>query len=68
LGEGSGRMATRKLEFEALESLRKDIAFRIEEIENMQIELEVLKQIQKRIDNKISEVKAKLKEGDISAG
>lgn len=61
-------MATRKLEFEALESLRKDIAFRIEEIENMQIELEVLKQIQKRIDNKISEVKAKLKEGDISAG
>lgn len=48
-----------KLEFETLESLRKDLTYRIDEIESLQTELECLRKIRQKLDSKISELNAK---------
>jgi len=41
-----------KFEFETLESLRKDLTYRIDEIESLQIELETLKNVRQKLDAK----------------
>ena len=54
----------RKFEFEILESLRKDLTYRIDEIESLQLELETLKNVRQKLDAKISELKTKLEESN----
>lgn len=51
-----------KAEFEILESLRKDLTYRIDEIESLQTELETLKSVRQKLDAKINELKTKLEE------
>jgi FtsZ-binding cell division protein ZapB len=51
-----------KAEFEALESLRKDLTYRIDEIESLQTEVQCLKNIRQKLDTKITELKIKLQE------
>ena len=51
-----------KAEFETLESLRKDLTYRIDEIESLHTELECLKNIRQKLDTKITELKTKLQE------
>lgn len=53
-----------KLEFETLESLRKDLTYRMDEIESLQIELETLKNVRQKLDAKISELKTRLEESN----
>jgi predicted nucleic acid-binding Zn-ribbon protein len=51
-----------KVEFETLEGLRKDLTYRIDEIESLQTELQCLKNIRQKLDTKITELKTKLQE------
>ena len=53
-----------KAEFEILESLRKDLTYRIDEIENLQTELECLRNIRQKLDAKIGELTAKLEKSN----
>lgn len=53
-----------KFEFEILESLRKDLTYRIDEIESLQIELECLRKIRQKLDAKIGELNIKLQESN----
>ena len=53
-----------KFEFEILGSLRKDLTYRIDEIESLQTELETLKNVRQKLDAKISELKIKLEESN----
>jgi FtsZ-binding cell division protein ZapB len=50
-----------QVEYQILESLRKDLTYRIDEIECLQTELECLKNIRQKLDAKIGELNAKLK-------
>lgn len=53
-----------KFEFEILESLRKDLTYRIDEIESLQTELECLRKIRQKLDAKIGELNVKLEESN----
>ena len=54
----------KKLEFQAFQSLRADLTYRIEEIESLQIELDTLKKVRQKVDAKISELNTKVTSSD----
>ena len=58
----------KKLEFQALQSLKADLTYRIEEIESLNVELECLKKIKQKIDAKISELNARVTSSDEKSG
>jgi cell division protein FtsB len=57
-------MTCKKLEFKALENLREDLTYRIDEIESQQTELETLKKIREKIDAKINELRNTSKQNE----